>query len=372
MNTLFLYWGKKGGGAKYSLEIARELSKRDDINLHLSLSNYCELLEEFKKLQLPSFFVDTYSSIPGFLKTWFFRKKKLQHELYNYFRENQIESVIIGMDFFWGSVINEAAKLAGVKSVLVVHEPEPHPNEPFFMTQFKSIGLKKGITSADHIVTLTEHVKSVVGNQYQIDDERISVIPHGIFEYYQADSPKTFPQNNEPVRFLYFGRIEYYKGLDILLKSFSILENRTDNVKLEVWGSGSLDEYGDVISEIENIHIENRWVDEDEITRVFKNCHVCVLPYRQASQSGIAGIAGSAGMPIAACPATGLKEQLKDYGALISVDFTSESLAECMFQLVDDPILYQTLSEKSLKYADSLSWEKIAEKFARLIQSNKL
>lgn len=371
MNTLLLYWGKKGGGAKYSLEVARELSKRSDIHLHLSLSNHCELLEGFKNLQLPVLYIDTYASIPGFLKTWFLRKKELRDSLLSCFNKNKIDAVIIGMDFFWSSVINEAAKLAGVKSVFVVHEPQPHPNEPFFMTLFKKNGLKKGIQSADHIVTLTEHVKAVVGSQYEIDDDRISVIPHGNFEYYQADSPKTFPQKNEPVRFLYFGRIEYYKGLDILLKSFKILEDRTDQVKLEIWGSGSLDEYGEMISEIENIHIENRWVSEAEITQVFKNCHVCVLPYRQASQSGIAGIAGIAGMPIAACPATGLKEQLKDYGALISVDFDPESLAECMFQLVDDPELYQTLSEKSLKYADSLSWEKIAENFAKLTQPNK-
>lgn len=371
MNTLFLYWGKKGGGAKYSFEIARELSKRDDIHLHLSLSNQCEILDQFKRLQLPGLFIDTYSSIPGFLKTWFFRKKKLQQELYNYFIENRIESVIIGMDFFWGSVICDAAKQAGVTSILVVHEPEPHPNEPFFMTRFKKTGLKKGITSADRLVTLTEHVKDVVSKKYQIKDEKISVIPHGIFEYYQADSPKKLPKENDPVRFLYFGRIEYYKGLDILLKSFKILEGRADHVKLEIWGSGDTDEFSELIKEIDHIHIENRWVDDAEIVQVFKDCHVCVLPYRQASQSGIVGIASRAAMPIAACPATGLKEQLKDCGALISDDFTPESLAECLFQLLDDPERYNTLSKKSLEYADSLSWEKIAEKFAKLTRSIK-
>ena len=369
MNTLLLFWGKKGGGAKYSLEIARELSKRDDIHLHISLSHYCELLEEFKKLQLPGLFVDTYTSIPGFLKTWFFRKKELRDQLQEYFKKNQIDVVIIGMDFFWGSVISEAASRAGVKSILVVHEPEPHPNEPFFMTQFKNTGLKKGISSADHVVTLTEHVKSVVADKYHLQTKNISVIAHGIFEYYKADAPKNLPPKNEPVTFLYFGRIEYYKGLDILLRAFKILENKSSNVHLEIWGSGSLDEYKVMISEIENIHIENRWVSEQEITEVFKSSHICVLPYRQASQSGIAGIAGRAGMPIVACPAKGLKEQLSDYGAHIAEDFTAESLAETMMALINNPDLYNTMSKKSLDYANSLSWENIASKFAKLTHS---
>jgi len=293
----------------------------------------------------------------------------LRDQLQSYFKKNQIGAVIIGMDFFWGSVINEAAKLAGVKSILVVHEPEPHPNEPFFMTQFKNIGLKKGITSADHIVTLTEHVKTVVANKYDLQTENISVIPHGIFEYYKADVPKNLPKKNKPVTFLYFGRIEYYKGLDILLKSFKILERKGYNVNLEIWGSGSLEEYGELISEIEHINIENRWVSETEITRVFRSCHICVLPYRQASQSGIAGIAGRAGMPIVACPAKGLKEQLEDYGAEISADFTPDTLAESMMTMINNPGYYKSMSKKSLDYANSLSWERIASKFANLTYS---
>lgn len=370
INILFLFWGKKGGGAKYSLEIVKELAKRDDIQLHLSLSSYCVLLEEFQSLQLPGFIVDTYSSIKGFLKTWFFRKKELRTLLYQYFVDKKIDFVIIGMDFFWSSVILDAAKMAGAKSVLVVHEPEPHPNEPFFMTQFKKFGLYKGITGADQIVTLTDHVKFFIQTKYNIRSEWVSVIPHGIFEYYKTAIPKQLPGKPEPVRILYFGRIEYYKGLDILLKAFKIIEEKTDHVKLEIWGSGNLEQYADLINNVENIHIENRWIDEEEIINVFKNSHICILPYRQASQSGIVGIASRAGMPIVACPAIGLQEQLSDCGAIVSDYFTPGAVAESILKVINSPDLYYYLSVKSITYAEKLSWERIAGMFANLVHSD--
>lgn len=364
-NILFLFWGRMGGGAKYSLEIAKELSKRDDVNLHISISNQCKISDEFKNLNVPGLYVDTYHSVPGFIDKWVFRKHQYFKKLQNYLTEHKIDLLIIGMDVFWGSVFYRAAKSAGVKTIYVVHEPKPHPGEPFFLGMVMRRTLKTLITGGDHLVALTRHVKDYLMEQYEIEETNISVIPHGIFSYFKASGPKKLPKNG-PVKILYFGTITHYKGLDILLRAYSLLEKKYDFVQLEIWGSGDISEHQSVIDNLENVRLENRWIDESEIEDIFKHSHICVLPYRDASQSGIVGVASSAAMPIVACPADGLKDQLKDSSALFAEDFSPESLAEAIEKLITQPEYYSEQSGKILKYAEKFSWSSIAARFKNI------
>lgn len=365
LNLLFLFWGRKGGGARYSYEISRELKERDDVNLFLSVSNQCDLIDQFKSLNCPGLFIDTYSTIPAFIKRWVFQRHRYLKQLTRYLKNNEIDVLVIGMDFFWGDIIYKAAGRAGVKTIYVVHEPKPHPKEPFFMGLLKRKTLHTLNTGADHLIALTDHVKEYLIDRNGFDDNHVSVIPHGIFSYYEAKQVKQLPVDS-PVLLLYFGAITYYKGLDILLKAYKILESRNRNVKLEIWGEGSLNEYQDLISQLNRVHIENRWIDESEVADIFKRSHICVLPYRDLSQSGIVGAASKAALPVAACPADGLKEQMSDDQILFSDDFTPESLAETIEKFLDDPDLYQTRSGKLFQYSKKMEWSQIAEDFKKI------
>lgn len=365
IHILVLYWGKKGGGAHYSLKLSEELTKYQDVGLYLSISNHCEILSSFKHIGVPLFMVKTYKRMSSFLYMLLFRQFIIQKEFSRFLTENKIDVIIIGMDFFWGKMINRSAKKAGVSTMFVVHEPHPHPGEPYLMKIVKNWRIKHAIRESNHVVTLSNHVKSEVLNSYHIHDNQISVIPHGVFSYYRANKPRELnvDVSNEKIRVLYFGRIEYYKGLDILLKAFRLLEGRFSNISLEIWGEGNLGKYDPELSAISNKRVENRWISEAEIVQIFRECDICVLPYRDASQTGIAGIAAHAAMPIVACPSNGLREQLEQTGALFSDDFRPESLADRIELLIRNPDLYHQLSDKSLHYAKELSWEKIASIF---------
>lgn len=361
-NILLLFWGRKGGGAKYSYEICRKLLEREDVNLAISVSNQCDLIDEFKGLNCPSLIIDTYESVPGFIQKWVFQRYAYRNQLTSFLKRHRIDLIVIGMDFFWGDVIYKSARKAGAKTIFVVHEAKPHPGEPLFMGLVKSKTLNTLIRGADHLVALNDHVKEYLRVNYHLDESDVSVIPHGIFAYYEADIPKRLPDTDkEPIILLYFGAITYYKGLDILLKAFSVLEKRRFPVKLEIWGSGNLDKYANLISGLENIHIENRWIDEDEVGVIFQKSHICVLPYRDVSQSGIVGGASKAGLPIVACPAKGLKEQAGADAILFSDSFAPESLANAIENLIQNPKLYTEISRRLIEDAKKLDWAKIAD-----------
>jgi glycosyltransferase involved in cell wall biosynthesis len=368
-NVLLLFWGRKGGGARYTLEIARELKKRDDVQLFLSVSNQCDLINDFRDLNCSGLYIDTYETIPGFVKKWVIQRGSIERELTLFLKKNSIDSIIIGMDFFWGDIIYSAAGKVNAKTIYVVHEPKPHPGEPVIMSFVKKKTLKTLLRGADHLVTLTEHVKQFVMLTHSIDTSDITVIPHGVFSYYEADKPKQLPESNsEPVILLYFGAITYYKGLDILLEAFAILENQNEQpVKLEIWGSGDISNYKHLIENLEQVHIENRWIDESEVGGLFKRAHICVLPYREVSQSGILGAAGRAAMPVVACPAAGLRDQEGGGNIIYSKDFSPKALASELQTLINDNERYRITSEKLLKDSKKLAWSNIAQKFRDII-----
>ena len=60
--------------------------------------------------------------------------------------------------------------------------------------------------------------------------------------------------------------------------------------------------------------VENRWVPDDEIGALFAWADVLVLPYKEASQSGIVPAAIAAGRMVVATRVGGLVEQLRNEG----------------------------------------------------------
>ncbi len=67
LRLMLWHWGRRGGGPRYTMELARALARRPGLELHLSLSRQSDLFAETDTLGLPSFHVDTYTGLPGFL-----------------------------------------------------------------------------------------------------------------------------------------------------------------------------------------------------------------------------------------------------------------------------------------------------------------
>jgi glycosyltransferase involved in cell wall biosynthesis len=59
-----------------------------------------------------------------------------------------------------------------------------------------------------------------------------------------------------------------------------------------------------------NVMVENRWAAETELGAVFGWADALILPYHEASQSGVAAAAIAAGRPVIATRVGGLSEQL--------------------------------------------------------------
>ncbi|WP_224407161.1 glycosyltransferase family 4 protein [Afifella sp. IM 167] len=363
LRLLLWYWGRRGGGPRYTMELARELKRRGDIDLYLSLSRQSELFAEADALGLPSFHVDTYRDMTGFA-LGSLRLPFLRHKLVRFLRENRIDVVYNTMDFLWGSALAPAIGRAGSKYLLAVHDAARHPGEEGKM---RDILLRRDIGAADGIVTMTQSVRERLLSLYDFPPERTWSVPLGIHLDAAAASPRALPADR-PVRVLFFGRILPYKGLDILLAAMARLEAEGRPVTLEIWGAGNIGEYRDALAGLKSVRIENRWIEENEFGGIFERADICALSYREASQSGVIAASVAAGVPVVTTPIGGLVEQI-DGGAagVVASGFSGEDFAAALKVLLDDPQAYERASAHGLRLASTrFSWEHITDELAAI------
>ena len=89
---------------------------------------------------------------------------------------------------------------------------------------------------------------------------------------------------------IFFGRIEKYKGIEVLVKSFEIAKQVNPELSLSIVGRGTIDsQLKTKISEL-GIQLINRWVSEAELADLIADCGVAVMPYLSATQSGVAAV----------------------------------------------------------------------------------
>ena len=133
-----------------------------------------------------------------------------------------------------------------------------------------------------------------------ISKDKIYVMPHFDYGYLLSlNSGKNLHNANGYV--LFFGKIKPYKGLDILIKAARIVRNKLGNkFSVVIAGKGSLSYFDTLLSteDLEYIYIQNRFIPEVEIPRLFKGSKFLVLPYIDASQSGVVSLAYTFSKPV--------------------------------------------------------------------------
>ncbi len=121
---------------------------------------------------------------------------------------------------------------------------------------------------------------------------------------------------------LYFGFIRKYKGFDLLLEAMG---NLPDDYHLVVAGEAYDDwkVYQDIIDKhnlSSKLSLFTRYVSDDEVATFFSASDVCVLPYRTATQSGIAATSFNFEVPLIATEVGGLAEIIEPYNTGIVID----------------------------------------------------
>ena len=169
---------------------------------------------------------------------------------------------------------------------------------------------------------------------------------------------------------LFFGFVRPYKGLKILIEA---MQSIPEIVHLNIVGdfAGARDEYDQLIEKFhlsERISVRDGYVPDREVGEYFERCDAVVLPYLDATQSGIAQIAFGFEKPVIATRVGGLPEVVKDQetGGLCEAG-SPDSLREAIQRFFE---LKKTVdfAENIRKDAPRFSWEHMVDTIAELTE----
>jgi len=188
----------------------------------------------------------------------------------------------------------------------------------------------------------------------------VDIIPHGVLGC--PGGPEDI-NGYEPGTFLFFGRMESYKGLRYLLDAGDILHSRGHDFRLVVAGTGDdLIRYRDRIASSRWVELIDRYIGAAEVPALFRRAMSVVLPYTDATQSGVSAMAFAYSRPVIATDVGDLPEVVIDGRTGLTVPpRDGESLACAMERMLLEHRLRDALAVNATRFAqENLSWPVIA------------
>lgn len=234
------------------------------------------------------------------------------------------------------------------------------------------------IRSCDAFVAMS---RIVMDDLQQFTSKRVILVPHPLYDHFgpivdqiTARNYLKLPEEGKWV--LFFGFIRHYKGLDLLLEALSKPEVRRAGIRLLVAGEcyGHEEDYHRIIREK---HLEDsailhiRYIADEQVKYYFCAADAVVLPYRSATQSGIAPMAYHFEKPMIATRVGGLPDTIEDEktGLLCSPDPDNLAQALARFYTLGASHFIPHLQLAKRAY----SWEKLAETILQIgIADDKL
>lgn len=353
MRIALIYLGRRGAGGPLSLALGRALVGHAELAAFLSSQQ--ETLSAWRSAPFHHQDVPTFTHAGGLIWTLATRRRILN--LAQKIRAWRPDVLLFSMVHPWNAALQAA--LAPIPSVVMVHDPRPHPGlVGQIVRRFEDPSLQR---AARCMVFSHNLIADLYGRG--VPAGNISVAPHGILDY---TGGKALAYDH-PHNILFFGRITAYKGIGILLPAFEQVQRQFPQARLILAGSGSLQPYQNALRRLDGVELINRWIGEEEIQPIFERAGIVVLPYTSASQSGVLPIAASFGLPVIATRTGGLEEQLLDEKTGLLVPPGDENaLAGAMLRLLRDASLARRLGAALREdYLSAHSWEQAAESVLR-------
>lgn len=234
---------------------------------------------------------------------------------------------------------------------LTVHDPTPHPGERQ-AARWRSPG--QGLLRRRASLIFT-HSRVLAAEALATGDVRapIEVVPHGFVPLAAPPAPPERPS------LLFFGRLGHYKGVDTLLDAMPIVWASRPDARLVVAGEGELEPHP-VLAD-PRVELRREHVAEEEVPGLFADAGVVVLPYRQASQSGVGSLAKQYHRALVVTDVGGLPELVApEFGRLVAPEDPA-ALAAAVVEIVGTPGLAAAMGEAAAASAAEAGWGQVGK-----------
>jgi glycosyltransferase involved in cell wall biosynthesis len=303
-----IYWGFRGGG-KDLAELLIKTSLAHNVSASWSTRAFAA---NPQILQAPQKIFSIFD--------WLGFRRRIGKTL----EELKIELVILPMTSPWDLMLGRKLMKSGIKVIRIIHDAKPHPGDYWPNKSW----IRWVCLDADRLVFLSKFVADEVFNRIELGSREIMIknLPTPVIPLKMKFSESSFeyPKEKPQKKVLFLGRGKKYKGLKLLQESWLLIND--SSVSLTILGKGHKVRTG-----LPRTTHKAGWASNETLVEEIMSHDLIVLPYIEASQSGIIPLCHSLGKPVVVTPVGGLTEQIKDgTNGLVSPSMSATDLARCL------------------------------------------
>ncbi|MCM2465812.1 glycosyltransferase family 4 protein [Methanoculleus oceani] len=248
--------------------------------------------------------------------------------------------------------------------ILTEHDPAPHAGEHILVKLNWSFARSLLEPISSRIIVHGKNLKDVLLSR-GIPEAKIAVIPHGDYSYYTKWRDESIESNGETI--LFFGSIKEYKGLRYLIKAVPAVCSHHPKANVIIAGGGDFSKY-ETMEEYRKyksvFEVHNDYIPDEDIAPLFQRATVVVLPYIDASQSGIIPIAYAFRKPVIVTDVGSIAEVVEQGKTGIIIPPKDEkALADAIIAVLNDKQACDEMAQNAYAFMkENLSWATIAKR----------
>lgn len=257
---------------------------------------------------------------------------------------------------------NVAKRICYYHTLTTQNELDVH--KPFVVQQLQVLRKKMVYRLATHVVCVSEAARQDLIINLKVNEKKLRVLHNAI-------PPSPVVNTASTLQFGFVGRLNYSKGVDILINAFETLINKGYDITLAIAGNGS--DENQLLEMVSQKKLTNKItflgkLPYLQIAPFLAGCYCMVLPSRSDNLPTVVIEAMSTKTPVIAARVGGVAELIKDgeNGLLFSANDVA-GLANAMEQLINNNHLRTTLAINALaSFNNNYSIENYTDRFCKI------
>lgn len=242
------------------------------------------------------------------------------------------------------------------------------------------------VDASSKIVVMAEKGRELLRTVYQVADEKIEVIPHGIpdFAFVEPDRAKAELGFKDKSVILTFGLLSPNKGIETMIDAMpAILRSQPDAVYVVLGAThpNLVLEQGEayresLVARVRDLGIEDsvvfldQFVDKPTLLSFISMCDVYVTPYLKEAQmtSGTLAYSFGLGKAVVSTPYWHAQELLGEGRGILVPFGDARAIGSAIGGLLSNDAQRRAMRERAYATSRSMTWERTAERYLAVFE----
>ena len=243
------------------------------------------------------------------------------------------------------------------------------------------------VDASSKVVVMAEKGRELLRTVYQVADEKIEIIAHGIpeFAFVEPDEAKARRGFSNRAVILTFGLLSHNKGIEVMIDAMpAILKSRPDAVYVVLGAThpnlirDQGEAYRDsLMARVDKLGVEkhvvflDQFVDQATLLDFISMCDVYVTPYLNESQmtSGTLAYSFGLGKAVVSTPYWHARELLADGRGILVPFGDAGAIGNEIAKLLTNEVLRQAMRKRAYSSSRSMIWERTAERYVSAFEN---